>query len=100
MRGVNPHPGDWQPLLAVSDASGLADLLKRPIASVVEQELRHEIVGHDDVHPTVLVQVAEGHSQSLALRDLREGVDHLNASLPRYVREGSVAVVAVKIAVR
>jgi hypothetical protein len=55
----------------------------------VEEHIRGVVVGHEDVHETVMIVIGEGdpHSLPANLADARRG---------RYVRERAVSVVVVK----
>ena len=75
------------PVLAVGHGGGQSDILERPVAAVAIEEVRHRIVGDEDVHPTVIVEVEADHAEAVprAAADARRLAD---------VFEGAVALVA------
>src|SRR5947208_58199 len=50
-------------MLVQAGAGNQAYFRKRSVAIVVEQETRRRVVGHEDVHPTVVIVVPESDSE-------------------------------------
>ena len=63
-----------------------ADLFKSPLAAIDEQKIRDRVIGDEEIHPAVVVDVGGNHSPGFA-------GNCRNARLLADVGEGSVAVV-------
>ena len=86
---VGAHPGQRLARLGVGDPGHEADLLERAVLQVVEQEVGLRVVGDEQVHVAVAVEVGEADAHALA--------DQLaDPALDRDVRERAVAVVVVE----
>jgi hypothetical protein len=65
--GVRPHPGDGRALVVVVDVPGRGLLRKGPVAAVQVEEVGLGVVGDEDVHPPVVVEVGDGDPHALAV---------------------------------
>ena len=86
---VGAHACPRHPVAGHRDARARATLREAAAALVVIQEVRHRVVGHEQIQPSVVVIVAEDNPEPVA-------AVIVNTRLPADVRKGSVAVVAVE----
>ncbi len=61
--GVDTHSGTGFTVCRERDTGCETDLGELPLAVVVKQEVRHRIVGDEDVRPTVVVVVGDDDPQ-------------------------------------
>ncbi len=68
IRGIEPHAGLLPGVLAQCDTGEQADFLERPVALVMKQQVWRGVVGHEDVGPAVVVEVAEDNAEAVVAR--------------------------------
>ena len=64
---------------------------------VVKDEILDGVVGHDDVHPAVMIEIDGGESQRLGHRHTRGRIHDLHPDIAGDVGELSVTVVAIDV---
>src|SRR5438105_7355726 len=86
IRRIHAHPGAWPPLGAVTNVGLQAYFLELPVTAINKQKIRHRIIGNEQVHPPVVIDVAGHDTPSLA-----EGLR--NPRFAAHVGKSTVAVV-------
>src|SRR6185437_2385369 len=86
---LRAHAGDWLAGIAQRGSGKQPDLFEGPVALVVEEEVRHVVVGDESVRKAVLIVIGEGdaHAAARKFRDAGPFAD---------IFEGSVAAIAVE----
>ena len=77
-----------------------ADFPERAVVLVHEDEIGHGVVGHDEIHPAVAVNVHRRDAEGLGGGHAGRGIFHLQTALRRDVGEMAVAVVVIKMGKR
>ena len=78
-RKSTPIPAIGAPSSRKRHAGLEADLLKRPVALIVEEEIAHRIVGDEDVREAVAIQIGERDAHAFA--DVRAIPDSCDTSV-------------------
>ena len=86
---IHPHARPGDAVLAIGHARQQSHVGKRAVAIVPVQEIRRQVVGHEDIRPSVAIVVASHHPEALAVRIG-------DARLRGDVRKRAVAVVPVQ----
>src|SRR5207247_2498796 len=86
VRRVHAHAGAGAAVGAVPDVGLKADLLELSFAAVREEKVRHGVVGHKQVHPTVVVDIVRDNAPSLA-------GGFYDVGLARHFRKRAVAII-------
>ena len=91
--GVHPHAGACLSVFAEAHLGGQRGLLPLALPAIHEQEILHRVVGDEQIHQAVIIDVRRHHAQPLA-----HGALDIGAA--RDIGEGSIAVVVKQEAVR
>src|SRR5205807_8514228 len=65
---VHAHSGAGLAVVAETDLRGQRYLLPFAIAAVYEQEILHRVVGDEEIHPSVIIDVRSYYAEALAHR--------------------------------
>ena len=63
---IDAHGRERLAVVVEADAGRSATSRKLSVAFVVEEEVRHGVVGDEDVHPAVVVVIGDGDAHALA----------------------------------
>ena len=86
--GIDAHAGARLAVGADGDAGGQPRFREPQVAGVVEQKVRHRVVGDEHVRPSVVVVVGDDDAEAV-------GAQRADAGRGAHVREDAAAVVAV-----
>jgi len=85
--GIDTHPREAAPVVVVRDGRFQRDFDECALTGVSEKVLAHRVVGHEDVDPTVAVEIVNGDAERLS----RMGAD---AARRRDIAERAITIVA------
>ena len=63
---LRPHAGSRLAVPRHGHTRKQADFAEAPSSLVVEQEIRHAVVGHEHIRPAIVVVVADGNTKTIA----------------------------------
>src|SRR5262249_16913238 len=86
---LSSHSGPGISVRVIANAGAVGQISERPVSVIPVQEVPRQIVGDEDVRPSVIIEIAESDAQPLAGRvgDTR---------FPGNIREGTVAVISIE----
>ena len=93
-RHVDPHRAAYLAVVVEPDAADATHLGKRAVLLVFENEVVNRVVGHDEIHPAVPIEIHRRHSERLGHRHLRGARANLHTGSSGDVGEPAVAVVS------
>src|SRR5207253_6099572 len=80
-------PRDWSSDVCSSDLS---------VPLVVEEEILHRVVGHDDVDQSIAIDIDRTNPQTLGHRVARGNILHLDAGVSAHISKSSIAIIVIQ----